>query len=293
MLSYKCVNSHGEDFKFNLETQIRLDRAVKDLILKPIKQHRRRQKTKLAISLVGASLAGILVIHTITAIAANIVNNDRAVDYHMYSEPLIISQPVLAVAEEAKIAEETIEQPVEETATPSVFKPQAISDELFQVIVNECNNSNVPLNVVLAIMKTESQSFNVNARSSNSDGSYDSGIMQINSGNITVFAKRYNVPEFANNPMDPVANVTVGIRHIAEMYNAYNESYQDEIKTLLATAGGYNRGVRNQNKYKNIYDYNTKTYLHYQNIIKGLDTNVDYSSIPEVKQQLRSTINLN
>lgn len=293
MLSYKCVNSHGEDFKFNLETQIRLDRAVNDLILKPIKQHRRRQKTRLTISLLGVSLAGIIVIHTITAIAANVVNNNT-VNYHMYSEPLVISQPIEETVEEIQeVAEETIEQPVEETVTQTVFKPQAISDELFQVIVNECNNSNVPLNVVLAIMKTESQSFNINARSSNSDGSYDSGIMQINSGNIAGFAKRYNVPEFANNPMDPVANVTVGVRHIAEMYNAYNESYQDEIKTLLATAGGYNRGVRNQNKYKNIYDYNTKTYLHYQNIINGIDTNIDYSSISEAKQQLRSTINLN
>ena len=150
----------------------------------------------------------------------------------------------------------------------------------------------MPVEVVLAIMKTESQSFNVNARSSNPDGSYDSGIMQINSGNISAFARRYSVPEFRNNPMDPVANVTVGIRHIAEMYNAYKESYQDEIRTLLATAGGYNRGVRNQNKYKNIYDYNTKTYLHYQNIINNIDANIDYSKISEAKQQLRNIINL-
>ena len=291
MLSYKCVNSQGEDFQFNLETKIRLDRAVSKMILQPIKKHRRKRRAKVLLTLICLILAIVTLIHTITIWAANIASKDDISSVIMYDEPLYIAQPLVEI-----IAEESIEElEVEESAQPEesqAFKPQAISDELFNVIQTECANSNVPVEVVLAIMKTESQSFNVNAKSSNSDGSYDSGIMQINSSNISAFARRYNVPEFRNNPMDPVANVTVGIRHIAEMYNAYKESYQDDVRTLLATAGGYNRGVRNQNKYKNIYDYNTKTYLHYQNIINNIDTNIDYSIVGETKQQLRNTINL-
>lgn len=291
MLSYKCVNSQGEDFQFNLETKIRLDRAVSKMILQPIKKHRRKRRAKVLLTIICLILAIVTLIHTITIWAANIASKDDISSVIMYDEPLYIAQPLVEI-----IAEESVEElEVEESAQPEepqVFKPQAISDELFNVIQTECANSNVPVEVVLAIMKTESQSFNVNAKSSNSDGSYDSGIMQINSGNISAFARRYNVPEFRNNPMDPVANVTVGIRHIAEMYNAYKESYQDDVRTLLATAGGYNRGVRNQNKYKNIYDYNTKTYLHYQNIINNIDINVDYSIVGETKQQLRNTINL-
>ena len=96
-----------------------------------------------------------------------------------------------------------------------------------------------------------------------------------------------------NNPKDPVNNIKLGIRNLAEYWNAYAESYDDTIQVLLATAGAYNRGASNQNKYKNVYEYNARVYAHYCNIIEGIDKTISYSSeIPEVKEYLRSKYKL-
>jgi hypothetical protein len=173
------------------------------------------------------------------------------------------------------------------------FRPEALSPELFEVVVRECEAANIPVNAALAIMKTETQNFDGSTVNYNTNGTYDSGIMQINSSNHASFAIRYNCPEFASDPHNDVANITVGVRFFAEMYNSYYETYKDEVKSLLAAAGAYNRGAGNQNKHKTIYEYNARVYAHYVNLCEGRDVNINYSKdIPEVKAWLIENISL-
>ena len=187
------------------------------------------------------------------------------------------------------------ETPVLETSlSNNYFKPANLSDELFQVVITECENNGLPVNVALAVMKTETQDFDTEAINYNSNGTYDSGIMQINSSNVAGFSKRYDCPEFAANPNNPKANITVGIRYLAENYRVYLEHYNgDELKTLLATAGSYNRGVGGQNRYRNIYDYNARVYAHWINLENNIDTNINYKDeIPAIKSALIESVQL-
>lgn len=199
-----------------------------------------------------------------------------------------------SVVEEKEIVNEGISELIEPEDNVKYFKPEALSQELFNVVIKECEASGLPVNVALAIIKTETQTFATNSTNHNTNGSYDCGIMQINSTNIRSFAKIYECPEFAENPYEPTSNIRVGIRHLASMWNVYIDTYnQDEVKALLATAGGYNRGVTNQNRYKNIYEYNARAYAHYINLCNKQDIDINYSKvIPSIKTYLTNNIAL-
>lgn len=211
------------------------------------------------------------------------VKCDKSCNVEKSSTQIVPTEPISVVAEETS-----------EVSSVQYFKPEALSPELFDVVVSECNSTGLPVNVALAIMKTETQTFATNSTNHNNNGSYDCGIMQINSTNINSFAKIYKCPEFASDPYNPVSNITVGIRHLASMWNVYINKYnQDEIKALLATAGGYNRGVSNQNKYNNIYEYNARAYAHYINLCNNQDVNINYATeIPSIKLHLKNNITL-
>ena len=189
------------------------------------------------------------------------------------------------------VAEVTSVEPSEEIK-PQVMKPDELPQHLYDLVISECAANDIPAEFVLAIMKTETQSFNTDAVNYNTNGTYDSGIMQINSSNISWMADKFNCPEFANNPKDATANITVGIRYLASIYTAYKQHYgNDMTKCILATAGAYNRGVGNQNKYKNIYQYNARVFAHYCNIVNGIDTNIDYSKeMPAIIDYLKTQV---
>lgn len=208
-----------------------------------------------------------------------------------YIETLpIIEESVSVVSEYESIKDSEVEV----IEVVSYMKPKNLDSELFDVVIEECENLNIPVNFVLAVMKTETQDFNTSSVNHNSNGTHDSGIMQINSSNIESFAHRYNIPEFADNPYDPVANIRVGIRYLAEHYSTYLIQYERDVdKAILAASGAYNRGAYNQNKYQNIYDYNARVYKHYTNLENGLDVNVNYQSeIPAFKSELQGRVSL-
>lgn len=209
--------------------------------------------------------------------------------------PKTESSPVLEVNTVTTDDEETIynsEEVAQSAAEPQVMKPANLPENLYDLVISESEVNNIPAEFVLAVMKTETQSFNTDAINYNSNGTYDSGIMQINSSNINWMSEKFDCPEFASNPCDPVANITVGIRYLASIYTAYQQHYGEDItKCILATAGAYNRGVSNQNKYKNIYEYNAKVFAHYSNIANGIDVNIDYAKeMPSILNYLRNEV---
>lgn len=224
---------------------------------------------------------------------------DNSLDYCKYNEceypedvkTLPIIEETVMAASESTLTELEV---LEASKNNNHIKPKNLDADLFEVVLEECENLDIPVNFVLAVMKTETQNFNVNDVSYNSNGTCDNGIMQINSSNVENFAIRYNIPEFASNPCDPIYNIRVGIRYLAEHYHTYLCQYEGDIdKSILAASGAYNRGAYNQNKYRNIYDYNARVYKHYMNLENGLDVNVNYTEeIPAFKEELQRNISL-
>lgn len=73
----------------------------------------------------------------------------------------------------------------EETVKENItFIPEGLDNYLMEVIEEECDIHNIPKEFILAVMKTETHGFNADCVSYNTDGSYDIGIMQINSGSM-------------------------------------------------------------------------------------------------------------
>ena len=281
----KFVDSEGNPVKVSEDFENQVEYALKNI-------HRTRKRYKVnARKLVLSVVCAILFITTgIIVYAMSNKPQEPEVTQTILSD---ISYPIIEVTPLPTTTPSPTTTPTSEPE-PEYFKPEKLDTYLFDIVVEECETLNIPVNFVLAVMKTETQDFNASATNHNTNGTYDSGIMQINSSNIQHFSERYDLPEFAENPHDPENNIRVGIRYLAENYHVYYEYYDgDEIKTLLATAGSYNRGVSNQNKYKNVYDYNARVYAHYQNLEAGIDENINYQTdIPPIKEWLRNNISL-
>lgn len=246
------------------------------------------------------TLITMLTVLVITIVTTIIIHKPNSISQHVEEVDHIHTGNITYETDEidSSIYCETIVEEAPEVeigqSTTKYFKPANLPDELFDVVTSECENNGLPVNVALAVMKTETQDFNTEAINYNSNGTYDSGIMQINSSNVRGFSKRYDCPEFAANPNNPKANITVGIRYLAENYKVYLEHYNgDELKTLLATAGSYNRGVGGQNRYRNIYEYNARVYAHWINLENRIDININYKDeIPAIKSALIESVQL-
>lgn len=282
-MDYQFVNVKGEPIEVSEEIQ----EALSNIHIVPRNRNKGIYVKRICLLTIFAWL-----VYLIFNLCIMTYSQNNQLDIDDYAEVSInIQEPVITSAEidSSTYCDDTV---IEDSITH--MRPEKLPESLFQVVISECEANNIPVNVVLAVMKTETQDFNTKAVNYNSNGTYDSGIMQINSSNIPGFAKRYNCPEFATNPHDAVANITVGVRYLAENYNVYLEHYEgDTLKTLLATAGAYNRGVGNQNKYKNIYEYNARVYAHWCNLENGIDANINYAEvIPNIKEELQRTVQL-
>lgn len=280
-MKIKFVDIEGNPVSVSKEFENQVRRALKNTPRKRKKRRLDLRKLSLVMFIVCAFIATGIIVYAISNRQEDVEIQETALAYTSY--------PTVKVTE-------TPEPTPTITPTPELeyFKPEKLDTYLFEVVVEECESLDIPVNFVLAVMKTETQDFDATDTNHNTNGTYDSGIMQINSSNIHHFSESYNLPEFAENPHDPENNIRVGIRYLAENYHVYYDYYNgDEIKTLLATAGSYNRGVSNQNKYKNIYDYNARVYAHYKNLEAGIDKNINYqTAIPPIKEWLRNNISL-
>lgn len=279
-MKIKFVDIEGNPVSVSKEFENQVRRALKNTPRKRKKRRLDLRKLSLVMFIVCAFIATGIIVYAMSNRPEDVEIQETALTYTSYPTVKVTETP----------------EPTP-TITPTeleYFKPEKLDTYLFEVVVEECESLDIPVNFVLAVMKTETQNFDATATNHNTNGTYDSGIMQINSSNIQHFSESYNLPEFAENPHDPENNIRVGIRYLAENYHVYYDYYNgDEIKTLLATAGSYNRGVSNQNKYKNIYDYNARVYAHYKNLEAGIDKNINYqTAIPPIEEWLRNNISL-
>lgn len=232
----------------------------------------------------------IIILFTISAVCVHLISSH--IETTRKPEQVILNDETSVNIVDPVVEEADVQMSEPITSEYTVMRPESLSPELYDLVISESEICNIPAEIVLAIMKTETQSFNTKAINHNSNGTYDSGIMQINSSNIDWMAETYNCPEFRNNPQDAKANIAVGIRHLASIYNAYFQHYNGDVtKCLLATAGAYNRGIGNQNKYRNVYEYSARVFAHYSNIVNHIDTNINYAEeIPQILAYLKNKV---
>ena len=140
--------------------------------------------------------------------------------------------PAEPVVEEI-VTEEVIE---EETPTPTYYDIP-LSHEIQDYIFERCEEDNVPVPLVIALIDKES---NFTARTIS--GTNDYGLMQINAVNHEWLSETYGVSDF----LDPYDNIYCGVKIIAY----YLEKYGDVHKSLMAYNFGeggamkvWNRGI--------------------------------------------------
>ena len=145
-------------------------------------------------------------------------------------------------------------------------KPINMSDEYYNYVVQAAKDNNIPITVILAIMTTENESYDPYAKSKNDNDTYDMGLCQVNSNYYEEFGKKYNIDNF--NPYDPKQAIEFIAKHMKYLsdYGIENYNLSDEDSYIFA-AGAYNRGLGNECKYRNMYDYKEKFINNYKTFL--------------------------
>ena len=93
------------------------------------------------------------------------------------------------------------------------------------MIIEKSKKYGIPVHLALALINAESQ-FNPNAKNRNTDGSIDSGLMQLNSNTFDEYSQKQL--------MNPDTNTTLGLIYLRDMY--------DRLGTWEKAVMAYNAG---------------------------------------------------
>ena len=146
------------------------------------------------------------------------------------------------------------------------IKPEGLDNTYYEYMVEISENENVPLEVILAIVTTENETYNANSTYKNPNGTIDMGMCQINSAYVNYFADKYNIKDL--DPYNVYDAVTFVARHMKYLSNYGIEKYNlSEIDSYIFAAGAYNRGLTNECKYRNMYHYKEKFMMNYDKFI--------------------------
>lgn len=119
--------------------------------------------------------------------------------YELYNSTIFVDKKKI-------VAEVLLESGVEEN----------LSLQIAQTVVEESEKTNIPMQMYLAIMKTES-TFRPNVVSS----AYAKGIMQIQPGTWDAYVKKHNLPVTREHMFEPQANILVASVILKELYDNY------------------------------------------------------------------------
>lgn len=145
-------------------------------------------------------------------------------------------------------------------------KPMNMSDEYYDYVVQAAKDNNIPISVILATMTTENESYDPYAKSKNTNGTYDMGLCQVNSNYYKEFGKIYDIDNFdPYNPQQAIEFIAKHMKYLSD-YGIEKYNLSDEDSYIFA-AGAYNRGLGNECKYRNMYDYKEKFINNYKSFI--------------------------
>lgn len=117
----------------------------------------------------------------------------------------------------------------EETKIPIYNIPLDI--KLQRYIYKLCKEKDIPYEITLAIIKTESD-FNPNLIHKNSNGTVDKGLMQINSVHLK-WCKELGISDL----LDPYQNVDFGTTMLSNIYNKHKSIHKTMMVYNMGTAG--------------------------------------------------------
>jgi len=106
--------------------------------------------------------------------------------------------------------------------------------QIQQMITAAANEYGVPASLALAVAQVESN-FNPNAVSpTNTNGTTDYGVMQINSANVSSLG--------LTDPLDPQQNIDAGVSMLAQLYNQYGGDTTQVLWAYNAGPGSVTSG---------------------------------------------------
>jgi len=125
--------------------------------------------------------------------------------------------------------------------TSFTFAGKAINTELTKFTYETCQAHNVPFDIVIAIGIVESDWRNLKSYRSNSNGSYDVGIFQLNSRYTDYYERTFWYKEEDFNPWNEYHNVEMAVMYLEHLYS-YTKNWEDAVKA-------YNTGLHGLKKY--------------------------------------------
>ena len=162
------------------------------------------------------------------------------------SELEIVEKPELQIEEIADdgTKELIVEEEVEDSKY--VYYDVPLEKELQEHIQDLCIQEDIGFTLALSVAWRESE-FNITAKNtSNSNGTYDEGLFQINSTNHIYFAEKFNLGKV--NYLNPYENATVGIMHLGDLKRRNKNKYSDE-DLFVYILNCYNLGESRYNEY--------------------------------------------
>ncbi|HDQ05026.1 MAG TPA: lytic transglycosylase domain-containing protein [Deltaproteobacteria bacterium] len=186
------------------------------LIAQKLKEIERREKKRAKSATVskgglfGRIIASALIAVTIAATCIYIEKQAQAafdgksqsritMIYELYSSAIFVDKKKV-------IADVLLNRGVEEN----------LSLQIAQTVVEESRKTNIPIQMYLAIMKTEST-----FRPTVVSQAYAKGIMQIQPGTWDAYVEKHNLPLTREHMFDPQANIMVASVILKELYDIY------------------------------------------------------------------------
>lgn len=141
-------------------------------------------------------------------------------------------------------------------------KPELLKQEYYEYIIKMAEQEKISVESLLAIITTENELYDTEILNENTNGTYDIGLCQINSKYIDYFGEKYNIDNFdPSSAYDSIEFLAKHFKYLAT-YGIDNYNLSEEDSYLFA-AGAYNRGLSNECKYRNMYDYKEKFLNNY------------------------------
>ena len=145
-------------------------------------------------------------------------------------------------------------------------KPNGLKDIYYEYIIEISNIEHIPFEVILAIITTENETYDENAHYENTNGTIDMGLCQINSSYVEYFADKYDIENL--DPYNVKDAITFVARHMKYLSDYAKEHYNlNDKDSYIFAAGAYNRGLGNECKYRNMYEYKEKFLINYEKFI--------------------------
>jgi len=201
-------------------------------------------KRKIAIIGLGIAITIIITLCIIEAFEVYAINNITA-STTVGAATIVTPEMVREFEDERgvlfEIETEKAEIEAESEAEKMSTRPEyniILPEEYQEFLWSKCNEYNLSYTLALAIIWRESR-MDAEAVNHNTNGTYDTGLFQINSNTMYALSEDLEMENFK--PKNPYQNIEVGIYYISILRNSFIDNYSEE-NTFSAVCMGFHRG---------------------------------------------------